>query len=307
MKRIFSVFTILKKTFLSFFEDRGMKLAASLSYYTVFSIGPMLLIIMSLAGIFYGQEAVRGQLYGQIKGLVGPEAAVQIQEIIQNVQKTNHSTIGAIVGFIVLFIGATGVFTEMQDSINFIWSIKAKPQKGWLKYIINRLISFSLIIGLGFILLVSLVINAIVDLLSNRLKDMFPDYSVYLFYGINLLVLLIVISTLFAVIYKVLPDATVSWRDAITGAIFTAILFLVGKSLIGYYLGTSDIGLTYGAAASLVIIFLWVYYSSIILYFGAEFTKVYAIEKGEGVRPKKTAVFIIKKEAKEIPESYLDT
>jgi len=307
MKRIFSVFTVLKKTFLSFLEDRGMKLAASLSYYTVFSIGPVLLIVMSLAGIFYGQEAVQGQLYGQIKGMVGPEAAVQIQEIIQNVQKTNQSTLGAIVGFVVLFIGATGVFTEMQDSINFIWSIKAKPQKGWLKYIINRLISFSLIVGLGFVLLVSLFINAIVDILSNRLKEMFPDYSVYLFYGINLVVLLIVISALFAVIFKVLPDATVSWKDAIKGAIFTAALFLIGKFLIGYYLGTSNIGLTYGAAASLVIIFLWVYYSSIILYFGAEFTKVHAIEKGGGIRPKKTAVFIVKKEAKEIPESYLDT
>ena len=307
MKKVFRVFTLLKRAFLSFLEDRGMKLAASLSYYTVFSIGPMLLIVMSLAGIFYGQEAVQGQLYGQIKGLVGAEAAVQIQEIIQNVQKTNQSTIGAIVGFVVLFIGATGVFTEMQDSINFIWSIKAKPQKGWLKYITNRLISFSLILGLGFILLVSLFINTVVDVLSNRLKEMFPNYSVYLFYGINLLVLLIVISALFAVIFKVLPDATVSWRDAIRGAIFTASLFLIGKFLIGYYLGTSDVGLTYGAAASLVIIFLWVYYSSIILYFGAEFTKVYAIEKGAGIRPKKTAVFIVKKEAKEIPESYLST
>jgi len=307
MKRVLGIFTVLKKTFWSFIEDRGLKLAASLSYYTVFSIGPVLLIIMSLAGIFYGQEAVQGQLYGQIKGMVGSEAAVQIQEIIQNVQKTNQSTAGAIVGFIVLFIGATGVFTEMQDSINFIWSIKAKPQKGWLKYIINRLISFSLIVGLGFVLLVSLFINAIVEILSNRLKTMFPDYSVYLFYGINLLILLIVISALFAVIFKVLPDAKVSWKDAIKGAIFTAALFLIGKFLIGYYLGTSNIGLTYGAAASLVILFLWVYYSSIILYFGAEFTKVYAIERGGGIRPKKTAVFIVKKEAKEIPESYLDT
>ena len=307
MKKIFGIFTLLKRTVLSFMDDRGMKLAASLSYYTVFSIGPMLLIIMSLAGIFYGQEAVQGQLYGQIKGLVGSEAAAQIQEIIKNVQKTNHSTIGAIVGFVVLFIGATGVFTEMQDSINFIWSIKAKPQKGWLKYIINRLISFSLVVGLGFILLVSLFINAVVEILSNRLQTRFPEYSVYLFYVGNLVVLLVVIGALFAVIFKVLPDATVSWKDAITGAIFTAALFLVGKFLIGYYLGTSNVGITYGAAASLVIIFLWVYYSSIILYFGAEFTKVHAIEKGGGIRPKKTAVFIVKKEAKEIPESYLST
>ncbi len=307
MKKIFGIFNILKKTFLSFIDDRGMKLAASLSYYTVFSIGPVLLIIMSLAGIFYGREAVQGKLYGEIKGMVGPEAAVQIQEIIQNVQKTNNSQLGAIIGFIILFIGATGVFTEMQDSINFIWSIKAKPAKSWLKYIINRLISFSLILGLGFILLVSLFVNTIVELLSERLKAIFPDYSLYLFYGINLLILLIVISALFAVIYKVLPDATIGWRDAIKGAIFTATLFLIGKFLIGYYLGNSNVGLTYGAAASLVIVFLWVYYSSIILYFGAEFTKIHAIEKGGGIKLKKTAVFIIKREAKEIPESSLST
>jgi membrane protein len=307
MKKIFGLFRILKKTFLSFLDDRGMKLAASLSYYTVFSIGPVLLIIMSLAGIFYGREAVQGKLYGEIKGMVGPEAAVQIQEIIQNVQKTNNSQLGATIGFIILFIGATGVFTEMQDSINFIWSIKAKPAKSWLKYIINRLISFSLIIGLGFILLVALFVNTLVELLSERLKAIFPDYSVYLFYGINLIILLIVISALFAVIYKVLPDAKIGWRDAIKGAIFTATLFLIGKFLIGYYLGNSNVGLTYGAAASLVIIFLWVYYSSIILYFGAEFTKVHAIEHGAGIKPKKTAVFIIKKEAKEIPESSLST
>jgi len=307
MKKLFGIFKLFKRTFLSFVDDRGMKLAASLSYYTVFSIGPVLLIIMSLAGIFYGREAVQGKLYGEIKGLVGAEAALQIQEIIQNVQKTNNSQLGAIIGFVILFIGATGVFTEMQDSINFIWSIKAKPAKGWLKYIINRLISFSLILGLGFILLVSLFVNTIVEVLSDKLKTMFPDYSVYLFYGINLVILLIVISALFAIIYKILPDATIGWRDAITGAIFTAVLFLIGKFLIGYYLGSSNIGLTYGAAASLVIIFLWVYYSSIILYFGAEFTKVYAIERGAGIRPKKTAVFIVKKEAKEVPESYLST
>ena len=157
------------------------------------------------------------------------------------------------------------------------------------------------------VLLVSLIINAFIDLLSERLVALFKDYTVYLFYIVNLVILFVIISGLFAVIFKVLPDAKIKWREALTGASFTAILFLLGKFLIGYYLGRSNMGITFGAAASVVIILSWVYYSALILYFGAEFTKVYAIETGSGIVPNDTAVFIIKKEAKEIPPSYLDT
>lgn len=304
-KKIRSVWSVFKRSFTAFMEDRGLKLAASLSYYTVFSLGPLLVIIISLAGIFLGREAVEGKLYGQIKDLVGNESALQIQEIIQNVQQTQDGFIAAAVGAVILFIGASGVFTEMQDSINFIWAVKAKPKKGWLKFITNRLISFSLVIGLGFILLVSLVVNAMLDVLNDSITRIFSEYSVYLVYAVNLVLILIVISALFAVIFKVLPDANIAWRDAFTGAGFTAILFMLGKFAIGYYLGNSKIGLTYGTAASIIIVLTWVYYSSIILYFGAEFTKMYAIERGAGITPNKTAVFIIKKEAKEIPESSL--
>jgi membrane protein len=298
---------ILKKAFIGFIDDNAFKLSASLSYYTIFAIGPLLLIIISLAGIFFGREAVQGKIYGQIKGMVGSEAAIQIQSIIQNISQAQHGTIGAIIGIIVLVIGATGVFTEIQDSINYIWSVKAKPKKGWLKFLTNRLISFSLVVSMGFILLVSLIINALIDVLSERLLRFFKDYTIYLFYVINLLIIFVIITGLFAVIFKVLPDAKIRWKEALVGAGFTALLFLLGKFLIGYYLGKSDMGITFGAAASIVIILSWVYYSSLILYFGAEFTKVYAIETGSGIVPNDTAVFIIKKEAKEIPTSYLDT
>jgi membrane protein len=235
------------------------------------------------------------------------EAALQIQYIIKNIQHTHHTTIGTIIGTIVLIIGATGVFTEMQDSINYIWSVKAKPKKGWLRFLINRLLSFSLILAMGFVMLVSLVLSALLNLLSDKLERLFSSYTVYLFHMINWGVTLVVISVLFAIIYKILPDAIISWKDAIIGSAVTAALFLLGKFLISYYLGRSNLDLTYGTAASIIIILSWVFYNALILYFGAEFTKMYALQQGEGIRPKDTAVFIIKKETKEVPSSYLET
>ena len=306
MKKLGSVFRLLGNAGKSFLDDEGFKLSASLSYYTVFALGPLLMIIISLAGIFFGRKAVQGRIYDEINGLVGSEAALQIQNIISNIQHSHATTVGTLIGAVVLVIGATGVFTEMQGSINFIWSVKAKPKKGWLKYLINRLISFSLILGLSFLLLVSLVANALLTLLSDRLIKLFPNYTVSFFQFLNTVIILVVITGLFTVIFKVLPDAIISWKDALIGSALTATLFLFGKFLIGLYLGKSNLGITYGAAASVVIILSWVYYSSLILYFGAEFTKVYALNAGEGIRPKQTAVFIIKQEAREISQSRLD-
>jgi len=291
---------ILKRAATEFLADNGMKLSASLSYYTIFSMGPILIIIISLAGIFFGREAVEGRIYWQIKGLVGSSAAIQIQEIIQNIEKSQLSASGALVGVVMLLIGATGVFTEIQDSINYIWSIRSKPKKGLLRLLTNRLISFSLIVSIGFLLLVSLIVNALVDVLHEQLRRYFNDTMVYVFQGINYLILMVVITALFAIVFKVLPDAKIKWKDSLLGSTFTAVLFLVGKFLIGFYLSFSNVGVTYGAAASIVLILLWVYYTSIILYFGAEFTKVYALSYGSGIEPDKTAVFIIKREAKEL-------
>jgi membrane protein len=307
MKRVRTVFTLLKNTTIAFLNDDAFKLSASLSYYTVFALGPLLIIVISLSAIVYGRDVVEGKIYDQLSGLIGAEPALQIQNILINAQQTHASTLGAVIGFVVLFIGATGVFTEIQGSINFIWSVRAKPKKSWLVYLRNRLLSFSLVVGLGFVLLVSLIINALLTLLSQTLTKKFPHFPVGLFNLTNSLIILTVITCLFAVIYKVLPDAVISWKDAWIGSIFTAMLFLLGKFLIGYYLGKSNLGVTYGAAASVIIILAWVYYSSVILYFGAEFTKIYALHSGEGIRPKQTAVFIIKRETKEIPTSYLDT
>lgn len=307
MKKLGKYWDLLKKSAHAFVDDNALKLSASLSYYMVFALGPILLIMITLAGSFSKSLDVQSKVYSQLSKLLGPEAAVQIQSIIQNTHGNNHSTVGTIIGLVALFFAATGVFAEIQDSINYIWSVKAKPQRGWFRFIINRLLSFSIIISMGFILLVALMVNALMELLSERLMRLFSEGTVYLFYSINLVLIFVVITGLFAAIFKILPDARIKWRDALIGASFTSVLFLLGKFLIGYYLGNSNIGVVYGTAASIIFILLWVYYSSVILFFGAEFTRMHAIMMGGGIMPDKTAVFIIKKEAREIPESHLDT
>lgn len=306
MKAIKKFFTILKDAGIAFSNDNCFKLSASLSYYTIFALAPLLLIVVSLAGSIYGEDAASGKLYDEINQLVGSDAAVQLQQFIANLRRSHSTTAGTIIGAIILFIGATGVFTEIQGSINFIWSVLAKPKKGWRKYLFNRLLSFSLVLGLGFLLLVSLIISALLTVMSDKLIKVFPHTTVYFFEFINTAIILIVITGLFTIIFKVLPDAIISWRDAIVGSAFTTVLFLGGKFLIGFYLGKANLGITYGTAASVLVILLWVYYSSLILYFGSEFTKIFALQSGHGIRPKDTAVFIIKREAKEIPMSRLD-
>jgi membrane protein len=285
---------------IDFNNDNAFKLAASLSYSMIFAIGPLLIVVISLAGIFWGQQAVEGKIYIQIKELVGNAAALQIQDFIKYIQQSKHTVVGAIVGGAVLLIGATGVFTEIQGSINYMWAIQAKPKKGWLYLLISRLISFSLIVAFGFISMVSLVINSLMDLLSDYLVRHFSHFTVYFFYAVNLSLILAVTVLLFTIIFRILPDAVIAWRDAFIGAVFTGILFMAGKLLISVYLGNSNIGLMYGAAASVMIILVWVYYSSIILYFGAEFTKTYAMRHGGGVRPNDNAVFILKRESREM-------
>ncbi len=292
---------LLKETFNGFTEDDGLKLSAALSYYTIFSLPPLLIIIISLSGFFFGAEAVRGELFGQINGLVGNNAALQIQEIIKNVKLSHSSVFATTVGIIVLLIGASGVFVEIQDSINFIWGLKAKPKRGLIKFIKNRLMSFSMIGSVGFLLLVGLIINALMDILNNRLAGFFPKDSVYLFYTLNLLIVFVIITILFTIIFKTLPDGKLALRDCLIGASFTSFLFMIGKFAIGAYLGRSVLGSWYGAAGSIILILVWVYYSAIILYFGAEFTKVYAETHGQKIIPNGYSVQIIK------PKIEIDT
>lgn len=284
------VWEILKDSFTGFGDHKLTKMAGSLAYYTVFSMGPLLILIISLTSIFYGREAVEGQIYGQLEGFLGADTAVQLQDIIKNAALSGKGTLAAIIGGITLLIGATTIFAEIQDSINTIWGLKPKPKKGWLKMLQNRFLSFSVIISLGFLLVVSLAVTSVVDALSQRLQAAFPDVAVIIFYIINQIITLAIITTIFGVIFKVLPDAKIKWKDVLSGAVVTAVLFMLGKFGISFYISQAAVGSTYGAAGSLAIVLVWTYYSSIILYFGAEITKAYAMRYGSEIHPNDYAV-----------------
>lgn len=287
------VWKIIVATFHGFVDDDGLKHSASLAYYTVFSIAPLLILVISLADFFLGQDAITNNLYPQIKNYVGAQAAIQIQDTIKNLQLSGKTGIAVIIGGITLLIGASSIFVEIQDSLNIIWRVKAKPKRGWVKMLTNRFLSFSLIISLGFLLLVSLVVNILILSLNNRLMTVLPDVTIWLFKGINIGLTFIVISILFAIIFKFLPDVKIRWKDVRYGAFFTAILFMIGRYLIGLYVEFSATSFSaYGAAGSLIVILVWIYYTAAILYMGAEFTQVYAEARGCRIEPAEYAVAV---------------
>ncbi len=281
---------IFKCAFTGFSDNKVMKLSGSLAYYTVFSMAPLLIVIISLCGLFLGREAVEGKIYGQLAGFVGSDTATQLQDMIKNASLAGKSKMAAIIGVITLLVGATSIFAEIQDSINSIWGLKPKPKRGWIKLLQNRVLSFSVIISLGFLLLVSLGVSSIIDGFSNRLTAHFPGVAIIVFYVINILITFSVTSLIFGVIFKVLPDGNIKWKDVLAGAMATAFLFMLGKFAISFYISKSNVGSTYGAAGSLVILLLWIYYSSLILYFGAELTKAYAVKYGSPIHPNQYAV-----------------
>lgn len=284
------VLEIIKNSFKGFVDDKVTKLSGSLAYATIFSMGPLFIVIISLVSMFYGREAVEGTIYNQLKEFVGAATASQLEAIIKNASLAGKDKFAAILGGITLLIGSTAVFAEIQDSINIIWGLKPKPKRGWLKFLQNRVLSFSVIISLGFLLLVSLAVTTFIDGFGNRLMVKFPDVAVLVFYLFNILLTLLIITSIFAVIFRVLPDAVIKWKDVFTGSVITALLFMAGKFGISFYISKANIGSAYGTAGSLVILLVWVYYSSLILYFGAEFTKAYAVKYGSKIYPDKYAV-----------------
>jgi len=287
------IWSIIKQSFNDFIDNKVLKLSAALAFYTVFSLPAMLIIVISVSDIFYGREAVEGTLYHQIAGFVGNDAALQIQETIRAASLSQNSYFATIVGVITLLIGATSVFSEIQESINHIWKLKPKPKgTGFLKMLINRLLSFSLVISLGFLLLVSLLVNGMMDALITRLTKMFPELTVIMVYIFNVILTFGITALLFAMIFKVLPDARVKWKHVRAGAITTAILFMGGKFLISYYLGHSQLSTTYGTAGTVIVMLVWVYYSAMILYFGAVFTHVFAAHSGSRIYPNNYAVWV---------------
>ncbi|RYY36990.1 MAG: YihY/virulence factor BrkB family protein [Sphingobacteriaceae bacterium] len=308
---------VLLATFSNFSDDKGLKLSASLAYYTVFSLAPLLILVISLAGFLIPSlhDDSNNTLYPEIQQYIGAQAASQIQEITQKMDIADKRGIGLIVGIVTLLLGASSIFLEIQDSLNQIWRVKAKPKKGWVKMLQNRFLSFSLIVSLGFLLLVSLLINFIISALSQQIErlinflirnDGISDFiSGTVLYVVNFVVTLIIISVLFGIIFKVLPDVKIKWKDVKSGAIFTALLFMLGQYIISLYLTYTAQGSAYGAAGSIIVILVWIYYTAAILYIGAEFTQVYAEAQGRHLEPAPYAVHVqqteVERQVKEIP------
>ena len=284
------IFSVLKKSFAGFLDDKVTKLAGSLAYTIIFSLAPLFIVIITLGSIFLGKDAVQGELFTQLAGFVGGDAAAMVQDVIKNASLEGRGTLSFIMGLVILLIGSTALFAEIQTSVNQIWRLKPVPKKGWLKFLKDRFLSFSIIISLGFLLLVTLAVSSLIDGLSDFLIRSFPEVTVIVFYIINLLINFITITFIFGIIFKVLPDATIRWRHVRAGAIATAILFMIGKFSISYYISSTKVGSAFGAASGLIVLLTWVYYSALILYFGAEFTKFYALHYGDVIKPNHYAV-----------------
>lgn len=301
-----NAYQLLALSVKGFAEDRAMKMSASLAYYAIFSLAPLLLIVIWLIGFIYGgflegNISIQAEVFNEFTTLFGAEVASQIQQTIQKISISNKSGIGIAIGIATLIIASTTIFVDIQHSLNIIWRVRPKPKKGWLKMLLNRVLSFSMVLGLGFLLIVSLLLNGIIAALSSYLTTYFKDLSVYLMEWINTGVTFVIITTLFATIFTVLPDAKIRFKDVIGGAIFTAALFMLGRYLISIYMLIAAPASAYGAAGSLIVLLLWIYYSAAILYFGAEFTKVYAEKYGRGIVPSSFAVRVIQQEIEKSP------
>ena len=286
---------VLLASFTGFSKDNGLKLSASLAYYTVFSIAPLLIIVISVAGLVFGQDAATERLYPEIVRYVGKTPAAQIQDALKHLALSGKSGMAVVIGVVTLLLGASSIFIEIQDSLNIIWRVKAKPKSGWMQLLKNRFVSFSLIISLGFLLLASLIINLVISALKDQIQHFFPgidSFTKVFVQALNLGITLVVITTLFGIIFKFLPDVKIKWRDVRSGAVFTAILFMIGQYLISLYIQYTAQGSAYGAAGSIIVILVWIYYTSAILYIGAEFTQVFAEASGSHIEPADYAVHV---------------
>lgn len=277
-------------------DNNSFQKGAALAYYTIFALPPMLIIIISAAGYFFGEQAVSGEIYYQIKEVIGTEAAYSVQKMVEGINEFSSITFATVVGVVALFIAATGLFVSLQDSLNEIWSVKPKPKREYLKLLLDRFLSFGMILFVAIILLFSLLSNTILVAIGDFLTNQFSGWEVYLLHVVNFLSSLTIMTFLFAAIFKFLPDAKIRWRDVWVGALVTAVLFSIFRGLIGLYLGTNDVGSIYGAAGSVVIILTWVFFVSQILFFGAVFTFVYSRKFGYNIYPSDYAVRVVRQE-----------
>jgi membrane protein len=288
--RLQDTFSLLKETYKEWNDDEPFDLSAIVAYYAIFSLPALLVIIIAVAGIFFGAEAVRGQVAGQIGQMLGKDAGEGIQTMIINANKSGGNIIATIIGAATLLFGATGVFIELQKSLNKIWKVKTNPKEGFKRLLAIRATSFGLILAIGFLLLISLVVTTALTAFGNWITHILPDFMLYIMYVVNFLISFGMVTLLFAMIYKFLPDVKIGWKTVWFGAMVTALLFEVGKFALSIYFGKAKPGSTYGAAGSVVLILLWIYYSCMILFFGAAFTQIYARRYGHKIEPSAHAV-----------------
>ena len=282
-----TIWLLAKDAGSQFMEDKAPRLGAALAYYTIFSLAPLLVIVIAIAGLVFRREAVAGQLAAEMQNLIGEQGAKAIEDMVASASKPQAGAIATIIGVAMLLFGAMGLFGQLQDAMNTIWEVQPKPGRGIMGFLRDRLLSLSMVLGTAFLLLVSLVITAALSALSG----IFGNWQGGLIgQGVNALVSFAVISLLFAMIYRFLPDAKIAWRDVWLGAAITALLFVLGKWLIGLYLGHASVGSAYGAAGSLAVLLVWLYYSAQIFLYGAEFTKAYANRFGSRIVPSENAV-----------------
>jgi len=285
------LFGLLKDSFKEWGEDKASRLGAALAYYTIFSIGPLLVVVIAIAGFVFGEEAASGQIVDTIGGVVGESGATMIQEMVKSANKPGAGTIAGVIGLLTLLLGAAGLFGQLKDALNTIWGVQPKPGLGIMGMLRKNVLSFGMVVGTGFLLLASLVVNAALAALADFLVDKLPGGPL-LWQIVNYAISLGVVTLLFALIFKVLPDVNIPWGIVWVGAAVTAFLFVVGQVALGFYFGISDPGSAFGAAGSLVIILVWIYYSAQILFFGAEITQVNSRLRGEPITPSKDAEWI---------------
>lgn len=287
---------MIRDTFRNFSQDRVMMLAAALAYYTIFSLAPMLLIVISVAGLIWGREEVSTRIVEQFGGMIGEQGAQQIETMIQNAGQPGKSIWATIIGAATLIVGATGAFAQLKQALNIVWEVELRPGRGMWNTVRDRLLSFGLVLVIAFLLLATLVASAAVSAAGQWLGSRLPLPEGALHF-LDAAISLAVITVLFALIFKYLPDVKIRWSDVWVGALATSVLFTIGKIALGLYLGRSAVGSVYGAAGSIVIILLWIYYASIILLLGAEFTQVYARRLGSRIEPSAIARFAQGREA----------
>ncbi|GAB4234446.1 MAG: YihY/virulence factor BrkB family protein [Elainellaceae cyanobacterium] len=289
--RVKQIWRLLKETFQEWNEDKASQLAASLAYYTVFSLAPLLVIVIAIASLLFDRATVQDQITTQIQGLVGQEGASLVQTALENANQPgqNSGLFASIISIALLILGASGVFGHLQDALNTIWNVKAKPNNAAKGFVQKRLLSFAMVVTIGFLLMVSLVVSTALAALSSYFSNLLPG-SDALWQLLNIVLSLAILSFLFALLYKFVPDVEIAWGDVWFGAIVTAVLFTIGKYALGMYIGNGGFGSVYGAAGSVIIILAWVYYSAQILFFGAELTQVYARRYGSQIRPDENAV-----------------